>query len=133
MLMEAFQLKDASAKADFRDVPENAWFSPYVAAAQRRGIVKGDENGFFGIGENISRQDMAVMACRVAESAGVSLSEGSNPVFTDSKEIASYAADSIAALSKAGIINGMEDGSFQPEGFATREQAAKIICMLYNK
>ncbi|MBU5451283.1 discoidin domain-containing protein [Acetivibrio sp. MSJd-27] len=132
MLMEAFRLKDASAKADFKDVPEDAWFSPYVAAAQKMGIVKGDENGFFGIGENISRQDMAVMACRVAEAAGVSLAGGSNLIFTDSKEIASYAADSIAALFKAGIINGMEDGSFQPEGFATREQAAKIMCMLYK-
>ena len=68
-----------------------------------------------------------------AEAAGASLAKDGNPIFTDSKQIASYAADSVAALCKAGVLSGMEDGSFQPTGAATREQAAKIICMLYHK
>jgi len=34
-------------------------------------------------------------------------------------------------LQQAGIVNGMADGSFAPQGVATRAQAAKIIFGVY--
>ena len=47
--------------------------------------------------------------------------------FTDADSIAEYAAEAVDTLQQAGIINGMEDGSFAPAATATRAQAAKIL------
>ena len=47
--------------------------------------------------------------------------------FNDYEEIAQYAKTAVSTLAGAGIINGMGDGSFEPNSPATRAQAAKII------
>ena len=38
--------------------------------------------------------------------------------------------EAVDVVSAAGIINGFEDGTFQPEGNLTREQAAKIVAYM---
>ncbi len=52
-------------------------------------------------------------------------------VFTD---IASYgwAKEAIEGLYYAGIVNGMEDGIYNPAGIVTREQFAKMVVQLFN-
>lgn len=45
--------------------------------------------------------------------------------FTDTAE--SYAANEIAYLSSAGILNGFEDGTFRPREAVTRAQFAKVM------
>ncbi|MBP8641412.1 MAG: S-layer homology domain-containing protein, partial [Oscillospiraceae bacterium] len=35
-------------------------------------------------------------------------------------------------LQQAGIINGMGDGTFSPQGTATREQVAQIFMKFYS-
>ena len=47
------------------DVKEDAWY--YIA--QNLGVVQGIGDNKFGIGSNITRQDMAVMAYRAAQIA----------------------------------------------------------------
>ena len=41
-----------------------------------------------------------------------------------------YALPAVQALQRAGVISGMPDGSFQPLGTATREQACVVLCTL---
>ncbi len=48
--------------------------------------------------------------------------------FKDNNEI-SY-KEAVDVMSAIGVINGYEDGSFQPDGVLTREEAAKLICTL---
>ncbi len=48
--------------------------------------------------------------------------------FTDDADI-SY-KEAVDVMSAIGVINGYEDGSFQPEGTLTREEAAKLICTM---
>ena len=45
--------------------------------------------------------------------------------FTDSDDI-SY-EEAVDVMSTIGVINGMDDGSFDPHGTLTREQAAKLV------
>jgi len=52
---------------------------------------------------------------------------GAAVVFTDANDIQAWATDAVTAMQKAGIINGMGDGTFAPNANATRAQAAKII------
>ena len=44
--------------------------------------------------------------------------------FTDASDIAAWAVEDVNNAVGLGIINGMDDGSFQPKANATRAQAA---------
>ena len=47
--------------------------------------------------------------------------------FADSDEIADYAIEAVAAMSKLGIINGKGNNKFDPKAYCTRAEAAKIF------
>ena len=114
----------------FGDVAADSWYAPYVATALNLGIVRGVSDSEFGIGTNITRQDMAVLIARILESRGVSL-DTKSPAFTDDKEISNYAYDAVYAMKNLGIING-SDGAFNPKANLTRAEAAKVISSLMD-
>ena len=85
-------------------------------------------DGRFGPENNVTRQDLTVMLNRFANFAGVTLSnvleyEG----FTDDDAIADYAREAVEAFYAAVIVGGYPDGSFKPEGTATRAEFAAML------
>ncbi len=46
--------------------------------------------------------------------------------------MASYAKNEIYKLARAGVINGMDDGSFAPRNNITRAEAAKLLYGLFT-
>ena len=133
MLVRAFAENAETAKVSFTDTEDGAWYIEYLGKAVQTGIIKGYDDGRFGIGETITRQDMAVMLNRAAEYAGVVLeAETGGETFSDDKEIADYAKEAVYALKKAGIINGVTVDSYAPLQSANRAQAAKVIFGLLN-
>ena len=120
---------EAGGETSFGDVESTAWYAPYVAAAVKAGIVNGISDTEFGIGRSISRQDMAVMTHRALEKLSIDVEPGASHIFTDGDEIAGYAKDAIDILSGAGILSG-DGGKFAPADSLTREQAAKVLCMI---
>ena len=71
------------------------------------------------------------MLDRYAQQFGIVLGTDNAAVtFTDKADIAAYALPAVQALQRAGVINGMPDGSFCPRGSATREQACAMLCRL---
>ena len=74
----------------------------------------------------ITRQDIAVMVCNALKTKGVTLPE-SELFFDDKGEISDYAIQSVAALYKMNVVNGVSETVFDPCGKATRAQAAKIV------
>lgn len=123
ILMRAFDLMDEDAVYDFTDGDPLAWYAKAVASAKKRGIITGYNDGSFGDGAPVTRQDMAVFVYRMG---GFERSEGNS--FTDGDDIADYAQEAVDSLAAAGIINGMGDGTFAPNEPATRAQFTKIIC-----
>lgn len=122
---------NTEAQTTFVDVNKGDWYYDIVASAQELGLVNGVSNVSFGVGENITRQDMSVMIVRLVSSLGIQLNLSSdNSKFADDNEIADYANVSVYTMKRAGIINGYEDGSFEPNAYATRAEAAKIIYAL---
>ena len=114
--------------ADFADLTSGAWYVPYIGAATEAGIVGGVGDGHFGIGRNITRQDMVVMAKRALDTKAVQLTKVKDyTAFTDADTFADYAIDSVKVLFEAGIVNGKGENLFDPNGTATRAEAAKII------
>ncbi|MCI8404824.1 MAG: S-layer homology domain-containing protein, partial [Clostridia bacterium] len=47
--------------------------------------------------------------------------------FADKELVADYAYESVSSLSNLKIVNGVGDNMFDPQGIATRAQAAVII------
>lgn len=130
MLVNAYGLFDADAQSDFDDVPKNSWYYSFVSSAVKAGIVNGISDDAFGSGMNITRQDMAVMAYRVARDKINNTSYGE--VFTDDAEISDYSKEAVYALKGYGIMNGKGDNQFEAKAYATRAEAAKIIYGLIN-
>ena len=116
--------------ASFRDVPEGAWYAPYVNWALANGIVSGTSATTFSPDAKITRQDMAVMLYQYTQRYDVALQQQTVTPFTDESGISAYALPAVQALHRAGVISGMPDGSFQPFGTATREQACVVLCTL---
>lgn len=131
MVMEAFSFDSTYEKIAFADIEQDAWYAGYVAGASRLGIVSGIAPDRFGIGTPIDRQDMAVIAWKAAQKAGVALPEVEKEMeFSDSAQIAPYAREAVSAMQRAGILNGMEDRRFGPAEKANRAQSCKIIAKL---
>jgi len=126
MLMLAMNKKTDAMKNVFKDVDESAWYAGYVNLAYSEKIVNGTSDGEFGIGQNITRQDMAVMVYRAMLSKGY-VNSGAEMNFSDKTSIADYATESIAELSKIGIVNGQGDNMFAPFMNASRAEAAVMI------
>ena len=115
-------------ESGFADAVKNAWYEPYLAAAKAAGIVNGDDSGSFGIGQQISRQDMAVMVFRAVEmTEGQEKKATQSAGFKDQSQISAYAADAVDWMYQETLISGMGDHTFAPLENASRAQAAKVM------
>lgn len=126
-------LENSSYSNDhFTDVSADAWYSRYVNIAYENGICNGIGDGNFGVGKEITRQDMSVMVYNLLKSNN----EAMNPLnteFADDNDISDYAKPAVASLSAMGVINGVGDNMFAPKDNATRAQAAVIIYAAYKR
>lgn len=127
MIVQAFLRDEESSAADFADVEQEAWYAPYIGKAFRAGLVTGMGDGRFGVGEFISRQDMAVMVYRALRMEAMAEKQLDDSAFADDSALSDYAKPCVYRLKEEGILDGMEDGSFHPVETATRAQAAQII------
>ena len=117
-----------NAECGFADTDSGQWYYRYIASGVENGIIDGIGDNRFGIGEPVSRQDMTVIVCRLAEKQGVDMAaKRSYANFNDEAFIADYAKESVQKLYAAKMINGVETTRFAPLDNATRAQAAKIL------
>lgn len=130
MLVRAMEFKSDNSDLAFSDVAIDSWYKEAISVAADMGIVSGRSDGSFGVGENITREDMAVMAYRALRAAGKEPKENQGVIWADDDAISDYAKDAISLLKKSGIINGMTENEFSPKSTSTRAQAATIICRM---
>lgn len=119
-----------SKKCGFADVSESDWYCGFAAAASDAGIITGDEKNMFRGGDNISRQDMAVIVYRMCLLKNISL-DGTDKTFDDENRISDYAKKPIMYLCRAGLINGV-GSEFMPDSPATRAQTAAMLARVKN-
>ena len=119
------------SQINFKDADKNAWYYTYVSKAVGAGLAKGYSDDVFGIGNNITREDLCVMAYNAVKKEDMP-KEDIKLSFDDADEISDYAKEAVAYLANNGVINGVDGMYFAPKAFATRAQAAKIIYMLLD-
>lgn len=130
MLVNCMGILETNRQTDFTDVVAGQWYYPYIASAQKAGIVSGMGDGTFGLGREITRQEIAVMIDRAAKYLNLALPSGQVAAFTDESSIDGYAVESVKRMQQAGIIAGVGNGQFLPKQSATRAESAKMIYTL---
>ena len=131
LVVELFGMNDTGAVCNFEDVAENSWYYSYVANAATKGLINGVGEGKFGVGQKIKRQDMAKIICSVLAKQGIE-ADGQTEKFADDDKIAEYARESVLAMRGLNIISGDDNGNFNPEQFASRQEAAKMISQMLS-
>ena len=128
----------------FDDVEFGAWYEAAVDWCVEAGVVtgytSGVDEGCFRPDRPVSRQELAVMAWRYAEWAGMDTTDP-DPVplesTTDWESADSWALEALTWTAATGVLSGFDnqDGtkSIKPFGTATRAQAAKVFVMLSDQ
>ncbi len=127
----------------FKDVAEGQWYTSAILWAGNKKIVTGYTDGSerFGWGDNILREQMAVMMYRYAkEFKEYDVSDNADfDNFTDAASVSGYAKEAMKWAVGAGIITGKDldkDGtpeSIDPLGNASRAECAIIIQRFLEK
>ena len=116
----------------FSDIPEGHWSIPYISAAKKQGLVKGKTQTLFGLGEDVTREEMAVMCYRFALAYGYEFpASDSIKDFRDGAKISEYAKEAVSYMKNAGIIKGRGDNEFAPADNAERAEAAMAVYNLF--
>lgn len=113
----------------FADVPDGTWYTQAVEWAAEKGIVSGYGDDLFGPEDNITREQLAAILYRYAAEKAYDTSQGGMAAreFSDWGSVSPYAEQAISWAVNAGIISGMGDNTLQPQGNATRAQAATLF------
>lgn len=120
----SMMLSCAVAFAAYPDVTEDTPYASAITTLTALGIVGGDDQGNFNPDSTITRAEFTKIICEIQNMNG----EGNKgaTAFTD---VAAdhWASGYINFASSMGIINGMGDGTFNPDGPVTYEQAVKML------
>lgn len=123
-----------SKKTKFIDVPENKWYAGAVKWAYDNKIANGVSDNEFSPEETITREQMCVMLLNyVTEYKKTALNKTENKiVFADDNKISVWAKIAVYECQRAGLINGVGDNKFNPQGIATRSQGATIFTFFHK-
>lgn len=113
----------------FSDVDYGQYYAGYAVWAYEKGVVNGVGSEFtFSPDSNITREQLCTMLGRFASVMGAGLAQNQGAVtFSDSGSISSWAADSVTAMQRSGVVQGDESGAFRPRGSATRAETAAML------
>ena len=114
----------------FPDVKEGVWYTNAILWANSTGVVNGySDTGLFGPGDNINREQMAVMMYRYAKYQDYDVSQKADfSQFVDASRVNSFAEEAMQWAVGTGIITGKDNGTkLDPQGNASRAECATII------
>ncbi len=123
-------------KPTFKDVKDNLWYSKAITWASEVKVVSGYHNGEFGVDDNITRQDLAIMLRNYALVKGLKVETNIDlSEFADGDEVSDYAYKAMIWCVEQGIISGSNQDNqtyLKPLANTTRSEAAKMILELNN-
>ncbi|MFJ9435854.1 S-layer homology domain-containing protein [Bacillus mobilis] len=115
---------DFDAKPSFTD-SQNHWATPYIAAAEKAGIIKGEGNGIFNPSGKVTRAAMAAMLVNAYKLQDITNSNG-QITFDDIK--GHWGEKHANILIQTEISKGTEDGkNWSPNRPITRAEAAQFL------
>ncbi|WP_187375131.1 S-layer homology domain-containing protein, partial [Paenibacillus antibioticophila] len=110
----------------FSDVGATRWSNKHISTMENAGIITGYLDGTFKPGQYITRSEFAAIASRFDQ-----LDERVNDMFSDIT--GHWAEKYIVSAANKGWIKGYVDGTFKPDQYITRAEAAAFINGVLNR
>lgn len=102
-----------------------------VQKAAYIGVVTGIGNNNFDPNSQLTREQAAVMLSRLSDAIDHPFPTQA-ATFADNAEIASWALEGVGRVQAAGIMGGVGDNRFAPQGPYTREQSIVTIMRIFD-
>jgi hypothetical protein len=112
------------------DTPSD-WASDSINNAKTNAILPDSLNSKYQT--NITRQEFCGLAAPLYEKlTGKPLPNGDSSMFTDVNSSSTYSAD-VLKMTALGVVSGVGDKKFNPDGEITRQEAAVILAKLLEE
>lgn len=113
----------------FDDVPVGKWYTAAVKWAAENNIVSGYSEKIFAPKDPVTREQLALILFKFAETLGKDTSFNSDALngYTDLDRVHSWAKDALCWAKGVGLISGMTDTTIAPREGSTRAQAAVML------
>lgn len=117
----------------FPDVPSGSYCAVYVDWARANGIVDGSNDGLFHPNDKVSREQMAkIMTCYLGY-LGIDVSSEKTledfPI-GDVESVSPWAAEYVVFCYENGLLNGTDEGFFEPLRCANRAEVCTVLVRL---
>ena len=109
----------------FSDI-DGHWAESYIAELQKQGIIDGYEDNTYKPDKPLTRAEFVKLLVSAFDEAK-EYSGGFSDVTSDD-----WFAKYVSAGLKNGYVSGYEDNTFRPNAKITREEAAKILTLVYE-
>lgn len=111
-------------KANYKDLEDNAWNLPYINAALKAGMLDA-EDGNLRPNDNITRAEFAKMLAAI---------DKDNNYVSEFKDIVGHKYEKeINKITGNKRVEGYEDGTFRPDGYLTRAEAASFLNRMFDR
>lgn len=111
----------------FTDVAPDAWYTDAVQWAVSQNIIEGHNALTFGTHDPVTREQLAALMYRYAQTQDSVAAVGDRPTFADTAEISGWAVSAISWAQQNGVMSGKPGNLFDPKAGATRAQVATIL------
>ena len=116
-------LSDKS-KADYNDLQEGAWYLPNINAALKAGMIDATDKNLRP-DDKITRGEFAKMLAAI---------DKDNDYVSSFSDIKGHKYEKeISKIDGNKRIEGYQDGTFKPDGFLTRAEAASFLNRMFNR
>ena len=118
---------------DFTDLKSGKWYTDAVRWAAENKIVSGYEDGTFGPGRTLTREQLASILWNYAryKGADVTASEAASlSDYNDASQVSRWAEQAVRWAVEEGVISGVGGQTLDPKGSATRAQGARMLMTL---
>lgn len=117
-----------TSSPSFRDVPAGQWYAAGVSWASGQGIVNGYGDDSFRPEAPVTREQLVTILYRYAvwKKGSTEIQPGQSG-FPDEAQTSAYARQAVRWALASGLINGYSNGTFRPEGQATRAEIAALL------
>jgi len=110
--------------SSFEDVLPGQWYSEYIEWAYQNGITEGIGDGRFGLGQSITREQIAVLFYNLEERE---VSDPDLSAFTDAEDISDWALDGVKWAVDCKLVNGTSATTLEPKRTAMRTELCQLI------